>query len=131
MARLVLNPEHSGSFLPFHLVSVSFHLPVVFLAGLYLPSAFLSWVGGCFLVLNEGDNGFLLRWYITFPFVVRLGPGLTRVLVVVLSLTDGGYMEFLPFSRGLVPTMLKKWELVILSFASMFVLLFHGVTTLI
>ena len=99
MARLVLNPEHSGSFLPSHLVAVSFRLPVVFLAGLYLPSVFLYWVGGCFLVLNVGDNGFLLCSYISFPFVVRLGPGLTRVLAAVLSLADGGYMEFLPFSR--------------------------------
>ena len=122
MARLVLNPEHSGSFLPFHLVSVSFCLPVVFLAGLYLPSAFFSWVGGCFLVQHVGDTGFLLCCYFIFSFVVSLDPGNTRVLVSMLALIDGGYMDFLPFSRGLVPTMLKKWEFVILSFASVFVL---------
>ena len=118
MARLVLNPEHSSSCLPFLLVFISYRLHVVFLASLYLPFLFLTWVGGCFLVLNVGDNGFLLCSYISFPFVVRLGPGLTRVLAVVLSLSDGGYMEFLPFSKGLVPTMLKKWELLYLSFAS-------------
>ena len=82
------------------------------------------------LVQHVGDTGFLLRWYVTFSFVVSLGPGHTRVLAVMLSLIDGGYMEFLPFSRGLVPTMLKKWELLYLSFASVFVLLFRGVTTL-